>query len=224
MPDNILVDGNGAPHVLDFGLAKLADPDPSVAHAQHTIHGEFLGTLAYASPEQAQGDPRLIDVRTDVYSLGVLLFEMLTGQYPYDVEGSITHVLESIRTATSARPSRIRSGIDDEIETITLKALAKEPERRYQSAEQLARDVSLYLAGEAIDAKRDSSWYVLRKALSRYRVAVATMAAFFLVITMALVLSLAALRQARDDRIQADADRKQANADRETAVEAGKVA
>ncbi|MDP6446230.1 MAG: protein kinase [Pirellulaceae bacterium] len=228
-PGNILVDEEGEPHVLDFGLAKLANSEP--ADVNRTVPGEFLGTLAYASPEQAGGDPEELDVRTDVYSLGVVLFEMLTGQYPYDVRRSLNTVLDNIRHAPAKRLSRMHSHVDDEIETITLKALSKEPARRYQSAEQLAQDVSLYLAGEAIDAKRDSGWYVLRKALRRYRAAVSMIAASFVIIVLSLVLSLAALRRARIDREDAveagvaaqkakeksEADRIEANRQRDEA-------
>ena len=181
-PGNIRIDTEGEPHVLDFGLAKAAG---TALHTGMpvTVTGEFMGTLSYASPEQTKGDPNLIDIRTDVYSLGVLLYEMLTGDYPYEVVGQMADILRNIAQAPPKKPSTIRRQINDEVETIVLKALAKERERRYQSAESLARDVEHYLNGEPIDAKRDSGLYVLRKQLRRYRVPVIVAAVFVMLVT-----------------------------------------
>ncbi len=179
-PANILVDGAGEPHVVDFGLARPIDPQVRGEQATVTSEGGFLGTLAYASPEQARGGTDAIDVRSDVYALGVILYEMLAGEYPYPVTGRLSDVLDAI-AGTPPRPLRARREgryrLDGELETIAGKALAKEPARRYQSAEALRRDVEHYLAGEPIDARRDSSWYVLTKTLSRYRLQAAAAAA-----------------------------------------------
>ncbi|MCA9194841.1 MAG: serine/threonine protein kinase, partial [Planctomycetales bacterium] len=199
-PANIIIDGDGEPHVLDFGLAKLSEPGIQIAHygekGHPTVHGEFLGTLAYASPEQTHGDPQQIDIRSDVYSLGVILFEVLTGELPYEVSGSMSEALANICNVPPKRPSRLSSDVDDEVETILLKALSKEPARRYQSAEHLCRDISHYLANEPIDAKRDSAWYVLRKSLIRYRWVLAIAASFFVLLTVSFIVTLAALQKA----------------------------
>ncbi|MFQ5518277.1 MAG: serine/threonine protein kinase, partial [Acidimicrobiia bacterium] len=180
-PGNICIDADGEPHVLDFGLAKVAGPDLS-SGVPVTLTGEFTGTLAYASPEQTQGDPKLIDIRSDVYSLGVILYEMLTGKSPYPVIGRIDEVMKNISEAEPRKPSTLIRRIKNEVETIVLKALAKEKERRYQSAGTLSRDIEHYLAGEPIDAKRDSSWYLIHKLLRRHRVHIAVAAVLVIAI------------------------------------------
>jgi len=196
-PGNIRIDAVGEPHVLDFGLAKLAGVDPQ-AGAPVTVTGEFMGTLAYASPEQTKGDPQLIDIRTDVYSLGVVLYEMLTGSYPYEVVGQMADVLRNIAEVEPKRPSTIRRRINDEVETIILKTLAKDRDRRYQSAETLARDIEHYLHGEPIDAKRDSAWYVIRKTMQRYRVAAGVALSFVLLLgASTIALSIMYRNQSR---------------------------
>ena len=167
-PSNIRIDASGAPHVLDFGLAK-GIADDAADQTQMSVTGEFMGSLPWASPEQAEGDPDAIDVRTDVYSLGVMMFQALTGRFPYSVIGPLRSVLDTIQNAPPAPPRSIRPELDDEISTIILKCLEKAPERRYQGAGELTRDLRHYLAGEPIEAKRDSGWYTLRKTIRRYR-------------------------------------------------------
>lgn len=169
-PSNVIVDQTGEPHVLDFGLAKVAEPDGGdEGVTQLSMPGQVMGTLPYMSPEQAGGAHQDMDIRTDVYSLGVILYELLTGRYPYPVTGRIFEVLGNIAHTEPVRPALLNDDVDDEIETIVLKALAKEKDRRYQTAGDLAGDVRSYLAGEPIAAKRDSNLYVLRKMLWRYR-------------------------------------------------------
>ncbi|MCC6678445.1 MAG: protein kinase [Phycisphaerales bacterium] len=203
-PGNIRVDAEGQPHILDFGLAKLAgDHVGSRTHAM-TLTGQFIGSLPWASPEQAGGTPERIDIRTDVYSLGVVLYQLLTGRFPYDVVGNMRDVLDNILKAEPARPSTIRRQINDEIETIVLKCLSKERERRYQSAGELGRDIHRYLAGEPIEAKRDSGWYVIAKTLRRYRPHVAIAASFLMLLlgagTAATYLWLEARQSEREAR------------------------
>lgn len=163
-PGNILVDAGGMPHVLDFGLAK---DSLSASPATVTADGQFVGSVPWASPEQVRGSADL-DVRTDVYSLGVLLYQSLTGQFPYRVSGPTADVFRAITQDDPRRPGLLARGINADIETIVLKALSKPRQRRYQSAGDLARDLRSYLSGEAIEARRDSRLYVLRKAASRH--------------------------------------------------------
>jgi serine/threonine protein kinase len=187
-PSNIRIDANGEPIVVDFGLAKVAGSevvpgdDGSGVPQLMTLTGQFVGSLPWASPEQAEGVPGNIDVRTDVYSLGVVFFQLLTGEFPYAVIGNMRDVLDNILRAEPTRPSTIRRQVNDEIETIVLKCLAKERDRRYQSAGELARDIRRYLAGEPIEAKRDSTAYVISKTLRRYRGAVVAGCAFLVLL------------------------------------------
>jgi tetratricopeptide (TPR) repeat protein len=196
-PSNILIDATGRPHLLDFGLAKAVSGAsngelPDAYARSMTMTGQFVGSLPWASPEQAEGAPDKIDIRTDVYSLGVILFQALTGKFPYSVVGNLRDVIDRILTSEPVAPRNLVSTVDDEVETIVLKCLSKERERRYQGAGELAQDIRRYLAGETIEAKRDSAWYVLRKSLYRHRAA-AAVAAGFVILTMVYGVTMSVL-------------------------------
>lgn len=203
-PGNIRMDEGGEPYVLDFGLARGAGGGwPDSAPTAVTVTGQFVGSLQWASPEQTEGVPDQVDVRTDVYSLGVMLFQLLTGRFPYDVSGSAWQTIRNIREADPPRPSSLLAGIDDDVDTIVLRCLHKDRDRRYQTAGELARDVRHYLAAEAIEAKRDSTWYVLRKALRRHRTAAGVGAAGMLAVLIFSVTSFSLYRGAEAAREQA---------------------
>ena len=174
-PSNILVDEQGTPHVLDFGVAKSADAALGDS-ARLTATGEFMGTLAYAAPEQIGGHPDDVDTRCDVHALGLVLYEMLTGRMPYDVTGSVANVLHQIEHVAPADPSVLTPEVDGELRTILDTALAKDPGERYSSAEALAKDIGHYLANEPITARAPSTLYRLRKAVARNRLAFAVTA------------------------------------------------
>lgn len=219
-PSNILIDAEGLPHVLDFGLAKLertSDPHETTVAVLSTT-GQVVGTLAYMSPEQAAGTD-LVDVRSDVYSLGVVFYEALLERSPYNVTGPLGDILHRIAHDDPARPRSVRSTsrfgrmIDDELETILLKTLEKDPARRYQTAGDLGRDVHHYLCGEPIEAKRASGLYMLKKTIRRYRVQAAAiglilaMLVGFLIVFAFLYRSESQLRT-RADELQALANKK----------------
>lgn len=187
-PSNILIDGAGRPRVLDFGLAR-----PVEASVEASATREFVGTPAYASPEQLAGDPASINVRSDVYALGLILYRLLTGVHPYPIDGSLAELARHAIGTEPMPPSRYVRRLPSDIETIVLKCLAKAPERRYASAVALASDIEDYLHGRPISARRDSAAYVLRKLAMRHRVpAAAGMLVVLTVIAATIGLALLA--------------------------------
>jgi len=201
-PGNIRVDAAGEPHVLDFGLAKQAQWDASSldVHQAVTMTGQFVGSLPWASPEQAAGRMDETDLRTDVYSLGLMLYQLLTGSFPYDVSGSLSETTHNITHCEPRNPRSLNADLDDEIATIALKALRKERDLRYQTAGALGRDIQRYLTGEPIEAKRDSFSYILRKQFARHKATVRVIAAFLVLITTGFGVSLTFWGQAATAR------------------------
>jgi serine/threonine protein kinase len=154
-PSNILVDEQGEPHVLDFGLSKITAPDDPGRPRGRTVTetGQFIGSLPWATPEQGEGASDKIDVRTDVYSLGLVLFNALTGDFPYEVTGFLREVLDSILNTEPLKPSTLRRDIASDLDTIVLKCLSKERERRYQTAGEVGREVAVHGKSHVIGAE-----------------------------------------------------------------------
>ena len=164
-PANVLVDRKGQPKVLDFGIARVTDAD--VQMTMGTDLGQLVGTLPYMSPEQVGADPLDLDTRTDVYTLGVILFELLSGRRPYALGRQLT---EAARVITEEEPpllGALHKAWRGDIETIAAKALEKSKARRYQSAAELAADLRRYLAHEPIEARPLTTVYQLRKFARR---------------------------------------------------------
>lgn len=166
-PSNILVTREGRPKVLDFGVARLADAEQSEM-TYHTAAGQLVGTLPYMSPEQVGGDPNDLDTRSDVYALGVILYEMLSGRLPHEFSSpSLADALKTITESRITPLSMAGSAIDADIETIVGKALEKDRERRYDSAAELGADIERYLRHEPILARRPTRAYLTRKFVAR---------------------------------------------------------
>jgi predicted Ser/Thr protein kinase len=180
---NVMVDVRGEPHILDFGVAKAAGlSERTSKHAVATMTGQWAGSLSTMSPEQAAGQPDLIDVRSDVYSLGVILYRMLTDQYPYDVTGSTLEVIQNIQKVEPTRPRQIIRKFDSDVEAILLTALAKDRVQRYQSAADLQSDVQNWLEGRPIRVKSISTLYLMRKIITRHRYAASVAVLLLLII------------------------------------------
>jgi serine/threonine protein kinase len=168
-PGNILVDEHGQPKVLDFGVARATDSDVA-ATTVRTDLGQLLGTVPYMSPEQASGNVDDVDPRSDVYSLGVVLYELLAEQLPYDITGRPVH--EAIRVIQEEEPRRLsalNTVFRGDVETIVGKALLKERARRYQSAAELASDVRRYVRNEPIKARAPTAAYQIARFAKQHR-------------------------------------------------------
>jgi eukaryotic-like serine/threonine-protein kinase len=229
-PSNVLVtlcDGKPVPKVIDFGLAKATE-QRAADRTMFTQCGAVVGTLQYMSPEQAEMSPEGIDTRSDVYSLGALLYELLTGTAPLGQEqlsqASFSEVLRMVTSVEPPRPSAQLSSsehlpaiaaarrtepaklpglLKGELDWIVMKCLAKDREQRYQSASDLARDIEHFLADEPVDACPPSASYRIRRFARRYRGPLAAALAFVvLLISGAVVSAWQAMRATRAEQGQ----------------------
>jgi serine/threonine-protein kinase len=236
-PSNILVSADGSPKLLDFGIAKLLNPELSSPEIEPTATWVRLLTPHYASPEQVRGEA--ITTASDVYSLGVLLFKLLTGRLPYALEertpreverivtdhepprpstvvtragsGSDDPTPESISRARGVRPQQLARQLDDDLDDIVLKAMRSTPQRRYSSVEQLAEDLRRHREGLPVIARQGNFSYRLGKFLRRNRLAISgALVALLLIVSFLVATLLQSARVARErDQARRERDEKQ---------------
>ncbi|HTU22170.1 MAG TPA: serine/threonine-protein kinase, partial [Gemmataceae bacterium] len=216
-PSNILVDAAGAPLVADFGLAKRVDAEHSL-----TESGAIVGTPRYMAPEQAAGRKDLT-VAVDVYSLGVVLYERLTGQTPFTGE-TVLELLRQARETEPPRPSSVCPGLDRDLETICLKCLEKDPTKRYTSAEALQDDLERWLRGEPITARPVGKVERLWRWCRRNPVVAGLSTGLAAALLVGTVISLTFGLRERKERIRAEEAEESAIESEQIAVAAKQVA
>lgn len=188
-PSNILVDRFGQPKLIDFGIARISRDAEEDARTMMTRAGEVLGTVGYMSPEQLAGDAAGVTTRSDVYSLGVIAYRLLTGEYPYGRMKDVATAAEAIRLREPDAPSGHKRELRGDLDAIILKAIEKAPERRYATASAMGEDISRYLRNEPIEAKPISGLERARKFVKRNRGLVVASASVILALTVGLAIA-----------------------------------
>lgn len=213
-PTNILVDSDGTPFILDLGLAKLLDANAMGVDDPHSIPGTVVGTPPYMSPEQITNSDE-VDVRCDVYSLGIILGELLTGSVPFSLEGSPSEVRQRILCdpplSLSAMVDRNKIGFSElhligiELSAVFRRSIERRPENRYQSVSALADDVRRFLNGDVVSVLQDRVSHVARKLLRRYRVHAMIAGGFTVLVVATAVFATASWMRAENSAARARA-------------------
>jgi eukaryotic-like serine/threonine-protein kinase len=198
-PSNILVDREGRPRVLDFGLAKISHRGGG-EEASLTQTDAFAGTIAYASPEQVGSGAAAVDTRSDVYSLGIVLYELLAGRPAVARDAKLEDLVEAILRTDPPPPSRLSARSPRELDHVVMAAIAKDRDRRYQSVDDFAADLRRFLSGEALHAHPPSRWYRAKKLVARHRLASVLIAALLALAAAFVVTTVHQTRVLKDER------------------------
>lgn len=218
-PSNIRVDARAEPYILDFGLAKLVLEDSSgePSHQAMTTTGQFVGSLPWASPEQIRGSRQAIDLRVDVYALGAVLFQMLTGRPPFKMDNGPHDTMQAILERDPPLPSSFCGAIDGDLGIIVCKCLAKDPAHRYQSVSALEDDLQRYVSGQPIQARPPSTAYQIKKLVQRHKLPAVLTALFVVSLVLFSVWMTAMYGRARRAEREATARRAEAQRQADTA-------
>jgi eukaryotic-like serine/threonine-protein kinase len=215
----------GAPCVLDFGIARIIDDEPAQLRSLATEAGQIIGTPGYMSPEQIRGEPGGVDSRTDIYALGVLLYELLSGKLPFDAgSGSAFELARKTLDDDPERLSSLNPACRGDVQTIVSTAMAKEKARRYDSASQLADDLRRFIAKQPIAARRPTTSYLAQRFAARNPgLVAATTGAALLLVVSTVVITLLYL-ESEKQRLDSEQQRVRAQSAQQAAIAAERVA
>lgn len=203
-PENILVDEEGHPKIVDFGIAQ-AEPNAATLDSFTTEKGEILGTLAYMAPEQLHGNVDSISPKTDIYALGIIGYELISGRLPHDVSGlPISRAIHIITNIVAPKLSAVDRAHRGDVENIIGRATEKEPSRRYVSAAAFAADIRRYLDDLPIVARPQSKIYLLRQYVKRQKRFVGALSAAFMILVAGVVVAAVFAGKERRQRTQAE--------------------